>query len=187
VPNGKYFVKTAVACLVMTSVSSFSQDNNPFEFKPRQEVAVVQTAVQVDTRELSASQKEQVIALLTEFLSDASVNSSDSLFQIGDGKNYLVIPDEDKIVGKISGRYIIWDESRQKNTYHNSSKIDDVVTVTEYSKIAESQDEAMSKVGSKLVEGIQGIKQKASDLLPDAPKANAQGEIQLGKQAKVKK
>jgi len=59
--------------------------------------------------------------------------------------------------------------------------------VTEYSKIAESQDEAMSKVGSKLVEGIQGIKQKASDLLPDAPKANAQGEIQLGKQAKVKK
>jgi hypothetical protein len=177
------YAKIIVACIAVTSINSLAQEN-PFEFKPRQEVQVVQQEVQVDTTELSAPQREQVIALLTTFLSDASVNSKDSIFQIGDGKKYEVIPDEDVLIGKIAGQYIVWDESRKKNVYYSTSNIDDFISESEFAKISESQNKTMAQVGGKLLETMKGAGDSALEYAPSVPKMDA--NIKLGRQAKTK-
>jgi len=183
VSHGKYFNKTALACLILASPCALAQEpNNPFEFQDRQQAQVVEQVVQADTTELSAPQREQVIALLTAFLSDAGVNSEDSLFKIGNGKKFLVIPDEDKFIGKISGRYIVWDESRKKNIYHNASDVDDILNATEYAAVTSSQGAAIDKVGKKLLNDTKEVVESVFEMTPVQPTG-----IQLGRQAKETK
>ena len=180
---GKCSAKIIAVLIAATSSNSFAKDN-PFEFKPKQETQVIEKEVEVDTRVFSASQREQVISLLTQFLSDASVNTEDSLFQIGDGKKFMVIPDEDVLVGKVAGKYVVWDASRKKNIYHDISKVDDIVSESEFIEISNAQTKSMRKVGEDLLDGVKTVADSVLDKVPSAPKMNA--NIKLGRQAKIK-
>lgn len=172
-----------VMSTALTSLGLAAQEDNPFEYKPRQEVAPVETVVQVDNSELSDAQREQVISLLTKFFSEAGVNQNDSLFTVGDGKRYLVIPDEDRLVGKVKDKFIVWDDSRNINIYYDKSSVDDVVTATEYALIAESNGEDIKSIGEKISDSMNNVVGKVSDFTPPPP-PRPSGQIKIGRQSK---
>lgn len=170
-------IKSPVMVLVglVLAGSAHAEQNNPFAFKDVPKVEHVQTIAPVINSELSNAQREQVLGLLTKFLSDSGLNTGDSIYEIGDGKRYFIVPDDDKFVGKISGKLIIFDSSRNKNIYVDSSKYDDVITQDEHEAMTKDQKESISEVGEKL---IQGITSSAGNTFkqPPAPKGIILGD-----------
>tara|TARA_R110001583_G_scaffold4718_14_gene26916 strand:+ start:11677 stop:12210 length:534 start_codon:yes stop_codon:yes gene_type:complete len=149
-------IKSAIAVVVSLVVTSsaYGQDDNPFVYKDRQQVQAETPVAVASNSDLSDAQREQVLALLTDFLSDSGLNSGDSIYTVGDGKRYFVVPSEDKFVGEISGKYIVFDSSRNKNVYVDSSKYDDVISQEEHDSLTTGQKESISEVGEKLIQGI---------------------------------
>lgn len=149
-------IKSPIMVLVGLALANTAnaQEDNPFAFKDAPKVEEVQTIAPVINTELSNAQREQVLALLTKFLSDSGLNTGDSIYEIGDGKRYFIVPDDDTFVGEISGKLIIFDSSRNKNIYLDSSKYDDVITQEEHESMTKGQKESISEVGEKLIKGI---------------------------------
>jgi hypothetical protein len=139
---------------VMLAGSVSAQDDNPFAYKDAPKVEATEAAAPVVNSDLSDAQREQVLALLTRFLSDSGLNTGDSIYDIGDGKRYFVVPDEDKFVGEISGKFIIFDTSRDRNLYVDAADYDEVISQKEHEELSKEKKEAIVGVGERLINGM---------------------------------